>query len=62
VSLSRWAQSRERNEPLSVASQFASIMRDRGHASNVSLRTRLLLLSSRLYAHANDLAFRIMSP
>jgi DNA-binding winged helix-turn-helix (wHTH) protein len=56
VALSRWALSQEQPEPSPTTAAFASIMLDRGHASNVSLRTMLLLLSSRLYAFAGDFA------
>jgi len=56
TALHHWARSREKAEPVYPGALFASILRDRGHSSNVSLRTMLLLLSSRIYARAADLS------
>jgi hypothetical protein len=55
TALSHWAHSWEKAEPVYPGALFASILRDRGHSSNVSLRTMLLLLSSRIYARAAEL-------
>ena len=56
TALAQWAHSRERAEPVFPGAMFATILRDRGHSSNVSLRTMLLLLSSRVYEGASELA------
>lgn len=56
TALSIWARARAEGAPMPSGSQFASILRERGHASNVSLRTMLLLLSSRIFSSGGDLA------
>jgi hypothetical protein len=55
TALSSWADACRTGEPSPRGVPFAAIMRDRGHSSNVSLRTMLLLLSARTFARCGKL-------
>ena len=55
TALSSWARACEQGQPDDRGAPFAAVMRDRGRSSNVSLRTMLLLLASRIFVQAGKL-------